>query len=203
MRSCPGILNRERGQTQVGPEDMAEREGEVRRLYQFVAEQVMAGLYKADIIDKLIELGVDRFTADSLVEEMQERMRLLMDRRILLFLPRPVFRARLSKILKAAGYEVVSCTELDQILTLVKGVVPDLVIMEQHNEKGSALEALKLLRGHPIGRKVPVFVLTSRKNMQDAFLAFKLVGCLEGAMSAEAVTDQVKKILLLPQRYRV
>ena len=67
--------------------ELIEKEQAIKELYQFISDQVIAGLFKNDIIDKVIELGYDRYTAADLVDEMEERMQRIQKKRILMIMP--------------------------------------------------------------------------------------------------------------------
>ena len=57
---------------------------EIRELYEFAAEKVREGLFKSEIIERLIELGVDRMLAFDVLEEMQRCLSGLRQRRVIL-----------------------------------------------------------------------------------------------------------------------
>ena len=46
---------------------MSQEEYTIRYIYDFISEQVKKGLFKSGIVDKLIDLGVIKDTADELV----------------------------------------------------------------------------------------------------------------------------------------
>ena len=184
----------------MNDKDRLDKERDLLRLYDFVAQQVFAGLYKSDIIDKLIDLGVDRMTAADLVEEMERRMKNMLARVVLGLLPRDAWRQRLCKELKYLGFRPFLTEDEEEGLGKVRKLVPDLILLDSQALASDGLPFIKTLRRNPIGRKIPVFFLSDRRLQKDTFAAFKLVEFIDKPVAPADICARIKKVFLLPGR---
>ncbi|MFA5259948.1 MAG: response regulator [Candidatus Omnitrophota bacterium] len=175
-----------------------DKERDFRRLYDFVAQQVLAGLYKSDIIDKLIELGVDRITAADLVGEMERRMKNMLARTVLCLLCPDAWRQRLCEELKYLGFQPFLTEDEDEGLVQVRKLVPNLILLDNRVLASDGLNFIKALRQTPIGRKIPVFLLSDRPLQKDTFLAFKFVEFIEKPVTPSDICSRIKRVFLFP-----
>ena len=182
----------------MADKDRLDKERDIRRLYDFVARQVLAGLYKADIIDKLIELGVDKVTAAGLVEEIERRMQNMLARVVLCLLRRNAWRERLCKELKYLGFRPFLAEDEKEGLDKVRELVPALILLDNRVLSSDGLNFMKALRRSPIGRKIPVFFLSDRPLQKDTFAAFQFVEFIEKPVEPADIGTRIKKVFWLP-----
>ncbi|HPB67900.1 MAG TPA: hypothetical protein PLT76_09945 [Candidatus Omnitrophota bacterium] len=182
----------------MNDKERLEKERDLRRLYDFVARQVLAGLYKADIIDKLLELGVDRPTAADLVEDMERRMKKRLARTVLCLLRRDDWGERLCAELKYLGFRPFITEDEEEGLGLVRKLVPSLIFIDGPALSSEGLSFLEALRRSPIGRKIPVFFLSDRPLQKETFAAFHLVEFIAKPVAPSDIGSRVKRLFLLP-----
>jgi len=178
-------------------QELLEREQAIKELYQFIAEQVIAGLFKNDIIDKVIELGYDKYTAADLVDEMEERMQRIRKKDILIIMPPTKRRDRIRDAFTYAGFETQYIKDGQDFLKSIKRIVPDLVVMEHRPPHINAQELLALMRRNPIGRNIPVVVIASRRQMRDSFEAFGRVDFFLRSFDIDAMLQTIKKRFII------
>jgi len=183
------------------PKELRKKQKLVKELYRFVEEQVLAGLFKTDIVDKLIELGVDKITAGELVDEMEERIRRRQKKTVLLIMPRGEQVDALMKRMKIAGLQPTPVETSEKILVLVEQTVPDLLLMAHQPPDIDGQVVLKQLRQHPMGRSLPVFVLGERNSMRDAFAAYRLVEFVDVPWEVDDLLARMTRILSVPKKY--
>ncbi|HSV44010.1 MAG TPA: hypothetical protein VLJ10_05585, partial [Candidatus Bathyarchaeia archaeon] len=111
-----------------------DRAKEIQELYRFVAKQVTAGLFKSEILEKLIELGVERLLALDLLAEMERRLTNLRKRVILLAMSAGEAREAIRKEFWIFGYEVVLVDALPVLSGKLEARVPDLVIADAFDQ---------------------------------------------------------------------
>lgn len=177
-----------------------DREKEIQKLYDFVAEQVIAGLYKSDIIDKLIELGVARDLALELIDEMEQRLTRMRKKRILLVMGDLPEKISLVKELSIAGYKIAESLDEKEGFDKLEGFVPHLIIADNGPPQIDSYSFLKRLRKDPIGRKIPVFIFSERKAMKDSFVVLGLTEFIEKPFCLQEVVKQIKRIIVIPKR---
>ncbi|HOY09975.1 MAG TPA: response regulator [Candidatus Omnitrophota bacterium] len=182
----------------MNDKERLDKERDFRRLYDFVAQQVLAGLYKSDIIDKLIDLGVDRVTAADLVGEMERRMKNMMARTVLCLLRRDPWRQRLCEELRYLGFQPFITEDEEEAAVQVRKIVPNLIFLDNQVLASDGLNFIKALRQSPIGRKIPVFLLSDRPLQKDTFLAFKFVEFIEKPVSPSDICSRIKRLFLFP-----
>jgi len=179
----------------MNEEQSRKKEKELRELYHFVAEQVRAGLFKSDIIERLIELGIDKLSAAELVDEMQRRLKNIRQRTILIVMaPSPELVA-IEKELTLVGYQVISREDQNTAVQELRTSVPDLIMTATDVPGIESLDFIKEIRNHPIGRRIPVFILSDRKPMQSAFKPFHLVQFIDRKKGVDELVRQIKRIL--------
>ncbi len=140
---------------------MENSDQDINKLYAFVAEQVTAGLFKSDIIDKLLNLGVAPQTASDLLEEMERRLETLRKRTVLVLMSGREREAVLYEFF-IAGYAAVGVDGWRDVVPIVERRVPDLIIVNWSSVEGGSLMAIERLRQDTIARHIPMFVLDDR-----------------------------------------
>jgi len=181
--------------------ELRKKQKLVKELYRFVEEQVLAGLFKTDIVDKLIELGVDKITAAELVDEMEERIKRRQKKTVLLVLPRDEQVTAFMKRMKIAGVQTTQVETGEKILAVVEQIVPDLVIVAHQPPVIDGKIVMKQLRQHPVGHSLPVFVLGERQRMRDAFAVYGLVEFVDIPWQVDDVLARVTRVLSVPKKY--
>ncbi|MFP4473320.1 MAG: hypothetical protein ACLFPX_05540 [Candidatus Omnitrophota bacterium] len=140
---------------------------EIRQLCDFVAEQVIAGLFKSDIIDKLIEMGISREQAADLLEEMECRLKNLRKRRVMILSCRAGDAESVQREFTLCGYTTRVVDIQDTLEQDIEEFVPDLIVLI--GEAPQALSCLQAVREDIIGRAVPVYVGLQRKHTAEVF----------------------------------
>lgn len=86
--------------------------------------------------------------------------------KILLVEDSKFLRVSTERVLKTAGYEVISAADGEQALQLVREECPALILLDVMLPKISGLEVLKILKNDPLISAIPVVMLTglSQKN---------------------------------------
>jgi CheY-like chemotaxis protein len=79
-------------------------------------------------------------------------------------------------LLEEAGYRVTRARDGGELVRLLPGDAPDLVLLDMHLPRGSGLDLVATLRAEPRFRRVPVVALTAHAMAGDRerFLA---AGC--------------------------
>ncbi len=178
-------------------QERIKRERDIIHLYDFVAQQVLAGLYKSDIIDKLVELGVDQVTASELVSEMERRMKNMLARVILCIMRKKGLGYQVCKEVKYLGFQPFLTQDEATGLNKVRQLVPDLIICDCHLLASHGWDFMKSLRASPIGRKIPVFIFSDRRLQKDSFASFKFVEFIEKPVQVQDICSRIKKIFVL------
>ena len=90
-------------------------------------------------------------------------------------------------LLEEAGYRVTRARDGGELVRLLPGDAPDLVLLDMHLPGGSGLDLVATLRAEPRFRRVPVVALTAHAMAGDRerFLA---AGC-DGYLSKPIDTD--------------
>lgn len=76
--------------------------------------------------------------------------------------------------LRQAGYDVVTAYDGDAAVEAARRRPPDLVVLDLMLPRRSGLEVLKVFRGAPATRGVPVIILTARSEEVDRIVGFEL-----------------------------
>ena len=96
------------------------------------------------------------------------------------------------------GFKVLSATDGQSALKLIKKELPDLVLLDIIMPKLQGLDVLKALREDPKTKKTPVIMLTNLDNPEDRAKARKygaLDYCVKASVDLEALTAKIKKIV--------
>lgn len=168
----------------------------IKELYDFASQQVVAGLFKSDIMDKLVELGVDRYLAFDVLEEMERRLSNMRKRVVALAISETEQREALRKEFRISGYAIVL---YDDMVTLKKQLlekVPDLVIADAFDFNLKGREVLNMLRSHIVGRQVPVFVLTEEEMGEEDFKKWERVWVFEKPCDVDGIARSANKFFL-------
>ncbi len=176
--------------------DFFARDEEIKRLYAFVAEQVTAGLFKSDILDILIEMGVARQTAFELLEEIERRMANLRKRKVLLVMSEGKARTDLLKEFSLSGYDVRIQEDLDVLREQLAVKVPDLIVTEAFDRILKARDVLRFLRSDIIGKNIPVFILSSGELKEDTFASWEGVRVFTAPCSADQAVKAARELFL-------
>lgn len=169
---------------------------EVKELYDFVAEQVKAGLFKSEIIDKLIELGVDRLLAFDVLDEMERRLRMMRKRMVLLVVSETPAHEDIRKEFWISGYKVTMWEDLVALDRRLVEEVPDLVVVDAFDSGVKGREVLDILRRHIVGKKIPVFVLSDPRLAQKDFARWKKVRVFQQPDAAQRMLDDARELFL-------
>lgn len=165
-------------------------------LHRFVAEQVRAGLYKSNIIEKLLEMGVGRELAGELVDDMERKLKGRMRRRrVLVVEDEPHTRMRLEEILRTNGFAVYQAEDGARALEMMREADPDLIITDVLMPRMTGSELIKKLRETVLWRDVPLIVLSERGPMKDYFDVLNVAEFIEKPFTADALLGRIKKTL--------
>ena len=97
------------------------------------------------------------------------------------------------------GYEVTSCRNADQVLSMARGVQPDLVILDIGVSGDQGVDLLQSLRGSVGLADVPVLVLTAKTTRDDVVRCLRLgaVGFLvKGSVTLDVIRSRIESCLL-------
>lgn len=96
------------------------------------------------------------------------------------------------------GFKVLSATDGQSALKLIKKELPDLVLLDIIMPKLQGLDVLKALKSDAKTKKIPVIMLTNLDNPEDRTKARKL-GALDyyvkASVDLEVLTAKIKKIV--------
>jgi diguanylate cyclase (GGDEF)-like protein len=76
--------------------------------------------------------------------------------------------------LESEGYRVVSATDGEEALLLIKDEHPDIVVLDVNMPKMTGYEALEKIRENPATCLIPVIMLTSQSKIKDKLTGIKL-----------------------------
>lgn len=85
-----------------------------------------------------------------------------------------LFRRNVSSMLKSEGYEVIPAEVGSKVLNLVLQSRPAAVIIDTEVESPSGLETLRLIKGDPKLKKLPVIMVSRNGAPSDVSNAFKM-----------------------------
>ena len=171
-------------------------------LYKFVSEQIRAGLFKSNIVDKLLEMGVKKSTAVDLVEEMERKLRGVRKKRILIVEDEPHNRMLLLEILRAAGYKIYQAEDGKIGFDMLKEIDPDLVITDVLMPRMKGNELIKKTRRTILFRDLPFIVLTERGLMKDYFDSLSVDAFVDKPFSTNDLLNKVKAALSNKRKIR-
>ncbi len=82
----------------------------------------------------------------------------------------------ISRRLQRKGYDVLQAHDGESGLSMARGSAPDLILMDMRLPDLSGIEVVRLLKGQPETRRIPIIALTAdaRDEDRDRVLA---VGC--------------------------
>ena len=116
----------------------------------------------------------------------------------------PTMRDAVRTVLRAAGcQDVLQTGDGNEALRLFDGRPPDLVLCDCQMQPMDGMTFLRKLREHPLGKEVPVIMLTANQNVEDAWEArqLRVAAWLVKPVSAQNVAAQVAATLgRLPPR---
>src|SRR5688572_10550302 len=85
-----------------------------------------------------------------------------------------LFRRSISAMLRGEGYEVIAADAGAKVLNLVLQGKPEAVILDTEVEGPSGLETLRLLKGDPKLKRLPVIVVSRDSAPTAVSSAFKI-----------------------------
>lgn len=171
---------------------------EVKELYDFVSEQITAGLFKSEILDRLIELGVDRFLAFDVLQEMERRLSTMRKRVVVFVGSETEERERVRKEFWISGYDVAIHDNLKTLERRLIEKVPDLIIVDALDYQLKGRDVLYFLRSHIIGRKIPVFVLSDPSMPEKDFQKWEGLQIFQRPYSADDMLEMARELFLKP-----
>ena len=163
----------------------------IRELYAFVREQVLAGLFRSDIVEKLIEMGVDRVTGAELVGEMERKLRRIRKKRVLVVEDEQHTRQLVTEILRPAGYIVYGAVDGRRAWDIIREADPDVIVTDVLMPRVNGGELLDRLRASILWRDLPVIVLSQRTGMREYFLSRNVAAFLEKPLDAKQLLAEV------------
>jgi two-component system, cell cycle response regulator DivK len=100
-------------------------------------------------------------------------------------------------LLRFAGFDVIEARSGEEGVALAKECVPDLVLMDLQLPGMDGSEALRLLRGDPRTRDMPVVAVTALAMKEDRERALRdgFDGYIKKPISVRALPDQVRGVL--------
>jgi DNA-binding response OmpR family regulator len=99
--------------------------------------------------------------------------------------------------LRFAGYEVQGVSNGEDLLSLVKENMPDLIIMDVRMPKMNGYEACKILKADSSTSSIPVIFLSARGNDEDVKAGFEAGGIdyILKPISPDKLTEKVDQLL--------
>ena len=104
----------------------------------------------------------------------KERMKVSLQKRILLVDDDPTVRDSLSDVFVAEGYSVIPAANGQQALDLANRLPADLVLLDLNMPKMNGIEFLQVVKNDDAFKRIPVIVLTTSKDEQDRVNTFGL-----------------------------
>ena len=83
-------------------------------------------------------------------------------------------RTNLGRILKSAGYQVLSASSGDEAVRLAKAHLPDLILLDIIMDDGDGYKACRQLKREQSTAAIPVIMVSSKSNPVDKQWASKL-----------------------------
>jgi CheY-like chemotaxis protein len=90
--------------------------------------------------------------------------------RILLAEDSGFMRAAIERLLTKAGHQVATVADGQQAVQIATGNIPELILLDMMLPKLSGLEVLEALKQNPLTKHIPVVVLTSLSQKNEAKL---------------------------------
>ncbi len=102
--------------------------------------------------------------------------------------------------LRLAGYDVVTASNGEQALALVKFSPPDLIMLDVRMPRLDGYETCKALKSDKLTASIPVLFLSARGNKQEVKtgLALGAVEYILKPISPDKLTEKIKRHLPLP-----
>jgi len=190
------IKKRKMGSSMNGRDLSGSYFREIRELYEFAAEKVREGLFKSEIIERLIELGVDRMLAFDVLEEMQRCLSGLRQRRVILAFSGSPFREHLFQELRFQGYQAVCEDDLARLEDGLVSAVPDLVIADACDREIKGRDVVRMLRAHIVGRRIPVFIKIGEGLCDTDFQQWEHLLCLDSRWTYADIALAARDVFL-------
>ena len=175
--------------------DYEERKKFIKHLHEFVKKQILAGLYKSNIIEQLEDLGVERLDAHELIERMEEHLRPKRKKKILVVEDEKHSRELLAEILKKHGYKVFPAEDGEEGFSVYEKVKPDLVLTDVLMPKMKGHELIAKLRKTFWVYPIPFIVLTERGLMKEYFESLEVDAFIDKPFHTDDLLDKIKKAL--------
>ncbi|MFA5087907.1 MAG: response regulator [Candidatus Omnitrophota bacterium] len=166
----------------------------IKYLHEFVKKQISAGLYKSNILEKLVEMGVEQDEASRLLEEMERSLQVLRKKVILIVEDEKHTRMLLEEILRAWGYQAFSAADGEEGFQAAEKVRPDLIITDVLMPRMQGNELIKKLRGTLWGYDIPIIVLTQRDLMKDYFDTLGVEGFIAKPFQTDDLLGRIKQV---------
>lgn len=83
-------------------------------------------------------------------------------------------RLNLTRVLEAAGYEVIAAHSGNEAKALAESVNPDLIMLDIIMEDGDGYQTCRALKRNPATQHIPVIMVSSKSNEVDQQWAVKL-----------------------------
>ena len=118
-----------------------------------------------------------------------------MAKKILLIDDEPGLREMMSLRLKANNYNIVTASNGQEGLDMVKKENPDLVILDVHMPVMDGFQFFKIIKKDSQKSNIPILVLTARGQMKDTFEAFDADAFIPKPFKSEEVVAKVNFLL--------
>lgn len=83
-------------------------------------------------------------------------------------------RLNLSRILQAAGYQVIAAHSGNEAKALAESQRPDLIMLDIIMDDGDGYQACRTLKRNPLTQAIPIIMISSKSNAVDQQWAEKL-----------------------------
>jgi putative two-component system response regulator len=82
-------------------------------------------------------------------------------------------RRLLDRMLSADGHVVITVADGDEALAVVRGALPDIIVMDVRMPGSDGFETCRKLKGNPLTRLVPVVLMTGMSDREDRMRAIE------------------------------
>ncbi|MDP3770003.1 MAG: response regulator [Candidatus Sungbacteria bacterium] len=106
----------------------------------------------------------------------------------------PIILKVLSDVLTDAGYTIWKAVDGDEGVEMVKSKKPDLILLNIMLPKKDGIEVLREIKGDPMLRHIPVFMLTALEDPKRLADSIALGAESYMVKSEEAINDVVRKV---------
>ena len=104
-------------------------------------------------------------------------------------------REALGRYLERKGYQVFLAKEGEEAYGMARNVVPDLILTDVIMPQSDGNQLIKKIRESTFGKKIPIIVLTGRKNMKDYFDSLEINDFLVKPFSTEQISASIERVL--------